>query len=303
VLYQSWYADIINISIMPVEDTPIYWGADSSEEQPEVLSAALRAAKEASGAPIWHPTGRQDGSVLCVREIRCVTLPFLDHMGYLVIRVNFNKIVQDTAHEILSMQDYQINIYQQGTLFYPPPGRQEEPLPRNGLFENAAAYDIRTAGGRISFLVYSPIKAPHLSWDLVLSIPYGDVFRALVTANTLFIVSVVAAVVISLALSRFMFRGINRHLRLLHDKMDRVRHGDLEPFESSLQLAGDELGLLNRYFDDMRADFKKAIEDNYIKELLLAQTQLQSLETFYCHCSIVNLALREWQSLRLLKTL
>lgn len=75
-----------------------------------------------------------------------------------------------------------------------------------------------------------------------------------------------------------MLSGINRDILLLIAKMNRVRKGDLQPFPNPPALGRDELGTLNRQFDKMTADFKQVIEENYIKQLLLTQTQLKALE-------------------------
>jgi len=270
------HRDIISISILPAGDEFIIWGFDSSPEDYMVLANALLAAREAKGAPIWYPTGRDDGSLLCVREIRSVGHPFLEHLGYLVIRVNFGRIVAESTNEVLLIPDFHLNIYQGMMLMYPYDQGREASLPRGlGLYRY---FSIEYIDGDMLFLVYSPVKIANHTWELVLGLSYGSVFRARAVANTAYIISLTAAILIAAALSFYMFTGINRHLKLLEKKMNRIRDGNLEPLDSDIRLAGDELGRLNTYFDEMREEFKKAIDDNYIKELLLTKSQLSALE-------------------------
>ena len=270
------HRDIISISILPAGDEAIIWGFDSSPEDYEVFANALLAAREAMGAPIWYPTGRDDGSILCVRAIRSVGHPFLEHLGYLVIRVNFGRIVSESTQDVLLVPDFHLNIHQNDVLMYPQAYMAAANLPRAlGLHRY---FDIEYVNGEMQFLVYSSVNIARHNWEFVLGLPYGSVFRAQAVANTIYFISLGLSVIIAAALSFFVFTGVNRHLKLLEKKMDRIRKGNLEAMESDIRLAGDELGRLNIYFDEMREDFKQAIEDNYVKELLLTKTQLNALE-------------------------
>ena len=272
------HRDIINISILPAGDEALIWGFDSTPEDERVFAAALLAAREAQGAPVWFLTGRADGSLLCVREIRSVGRPFLEHLGYLVIRVNFDRIVREASRDILAVPAYQINIYKNDMLLYPAAALYEDRLPRREDDYSQYFFSIRDVDGEALFLVYSPVDIAGHNWEFVLGLPYGHMFRAQAAANTYYFVSLAAAVLIAAVMSFFIFSGINSHIKLLEKKMDRIREGNLEPLNSNLRLADDELGRLNLYFDEMREEFKQAIEDNYVKELLLTQTQLSALE-------------------------
>lgn len=273
-LYRSMQSQVISCTVFPADGSPLLWGSDSSSESPQVLGQAFEQAVQAQGAVVWVPSGRADGSLLCVREIRHIGLPFLDHLGYLVLRVDVGQIIEEAAGGLLSGQDYAISLSRGGEAFYPPAG-QEPPL----LMEQAhALYEIHPVQGERWFLTRSAVRADRVNWELVMGIPYGEMFRSLVIANAGFTLGLLAAGIAAVLLSHRMFSGINRHLQLLKLKMERVQVGNLEPFPTAERLGEDELGTLNRDFDRMTAEFKKVIEDNYVKELLLTQTQLKALE-------------------------
>lgn len=276
VLYRTFHSDIVTITVFPNNSTPIILGYESSQEDQAVYSRAQDLAAGAKGAPVWLPTGRGDGSVLLVREIRSVNEPFLEPMGLLMLRVNLDKIVKDSTADLLSGA-HSITISQNGEHLYPHLTEGHIPLD-SSVFSGDTPYAISRRDGQMSFVTRSHIKAFRLNWDFLLSIPYDDVFRSLVAANILFILCLALAVIAAVLLSRRMLGGINRDIALLTAKMNQVRKGDLEPYRNPETLGRDELGTLNLHFDKMTADFKQVIEDNYVKQLLLTQTQLKALE-------------------------
>ncbi|MCI8441509.1 MAG: sensor histidine kinase [Provencibacterium sp.] len=274
-LYRSMQNSVISCTVFPVSGSPIIWGSDSSGESAELLEHAFRLADEAQGTVIWLPSGRKDGSLLCVREIRYIALPFLDHLGYLMLRVDIGRIIQEAADGLLPSSGCEISLSRQGELLYPAALKE---APRLLMNRPDSLYEIRSTPEGERFFTRSAVQADRVKWELVLGIPYDEIFYSLLAANVSFGLSVFLAGVLAVLLSWWMFSGINRHLQLLKIKMERVRAGNLDPFSTSERLGEDELGSLNRDFDRMTADFKKVIEDNYVKELLLTQTQLKALE-------------------------
>lgn len=276
LIYRTFHSDIIKISVFPLEAGSIVLGLDSTPEDKAVYTKAQVMAAEAKGAPVWLATGNDDGSVLLAKEIRSLGETFLEPMGLLLLRVNLDKIVRESTENLLSGR-YDIAISQNGELFYPYVA-DGQAMHIESVFRGDAPYAIRRQGGEMRFSTRSNIQAFNLYWDLVLSIPYNDVFHSLIVANVLFAACLLLAAVLATLISRRMLDGINRDIHLLTGKMNRVRKGDLEPYPNPAALGRDELGNLNRHFDKMTADFKQVIKDNYVKQLLLTQTQLKALE-------------------------
>lgn len=275
LLYSTFHSDLISISVIPYAGNPIVVGAVSSQESDAVLKRAAALAAQAKGAPVWLSTGRADASMICAREIRNVTRPFLEPMGLLLLRVDLRGIVRESTQPILS-GEYDIAINQQDEPLYPYAENGEDVFDES-LFDRGERYAIVRKNGGLRFVTHSDVRAFRLSWSLMLGIAYDDVFRTLVAANISFVAGLLGAAVLAMLLSRRMLAGINQSVQLLTSKMNRVQSGDLAPYPSPVNLDGDELGRLNTHFDKMTADFKQVIDDNYVKELLLAQTQLKAL--------------------------
>lgn len=262
-LYRSMQNSVISCTVFPANGSPILWGSDSSAESPAVLERAFQLAEKAQGAVVWLPGEREDGSLLCVREIRHIALPFLDHMGYLMLRVDIGRILRESAEGLLPEDGCEISLSRWGERLYPTSGQTPSLL----MEHPDSLYEIRRTQEGERFLTRSLVRADRIRWELALSIPYDEIFYSLLAANVSFVLSVFLAGVLAVLISRWMFSGINRHLQLLKIKMERVRAGNLEPFSTSERLGEDELGTLNRDFDRMTADFKKVIEDNYYSRI------------------------------------
>lgn len=146
LLYRTFPGDTIAVSVFPLQASPIVLGFASLTEEDAVRARALAA--EAKGAPVWLPAGYGDGSVLLAREIRNVNEPFLEPMGLLLLRVNLDKIVQESAEGLL-LGEYNIAIRQEGEPLYVYTA-DSRLIPDESLFSGDAPYAIdRREGGEI----------------------------------------------------------------------------------------------------------------------------------------------------------
>lgn len=275
-LYRFIEHDIISITILPCADSPIIWGQNSAQESAETLEAVTKLAEESKGGIVWYPSGKKDGSLLCVREIRSYREPFLEILGYMVIRTDFSVIVERTADQILKSPEYSMMIHNGQDILYPlkEEGSSALQIPK----APEEGYQITSIDGRSTFVSYSTVATSASQWDMALGVPYDSVLNSVIMAGLTYTIGVLCAVAFSFLVSWLLLRGITRPFQLLVKKMKRVRSGNLELLPSDIPIGNDELGVLNTQFDEMTQDFKKVIEDNYVKELLLTQTKLKSLE-------------------------
>ncbi len=278
VLYAYFNTDIISASILPISGDRIVWGQNSSPEAPEITAAAKKLAAQKKGSPGWMSAGREDGSILCVRQIRKIQSLSLETIGVVLIRVNLSRIVGEAAQKVMGTPSYTINIHDVNMLLYPPKSTESVTIFPVPLKKEINTYSIQKISGNMFFVSRMVITTPSLHWALTLGVPYDELFYSIKATRAAYIIRIFIAVILTVLLSGILFREINVQFNRLLEKMKRVRSGNLEPYPVPQEVRQDELGRLNQYFDQMTADFKKVIEDNYVKELLLTQTQLKSLE-------------------------
>lgn len=267
--------DILSVSVISDEFLPVVFGRNTSLESTVVTEEALELASRLSGAPGWLSSSHADQSMLSVRLIRNAKQPFLGQMGYLVIRVDFDQIVRESVAEVIKTGDeYNVVIFQDDELLYTQQVSDiSETL--DNTFE--ANHTLTNWNEKLNFVIRSPIRSRSIDWDLYFGIPYMNVFNSLVFANAIFFFSIIITASFSLFVSAKLSTKISQNVQLLTAKMSQVRKGNLNPYPSP-NVGKDELGTLNRYFDEMTSDFNRVMKDNYEKEKLLSQTQLRALE-------------------------
>lgn len=278
VIYTNFNADVIATSVLPEASDRIVWGQNSSPESPEIIAAAKKLAREKNGSPGWLSSGRKDGSILCVRQIKRIKALSLEPLGIVMIRVNLNRIVREAARRVMGTPSYTINIHDGNVLLYPSELVESIAVFPPPLENETNTYSIQKFADNRYFVTRIPIVTSSVNWSLTLGVPYDDLFYSVKEAKTTYIIRIITALILTVFLSGLLFREITVQFNYLLEKMRRVRSGNLEPYPFPKKNQQDELGQLNQYFDQMTADFKKVIDDNYVKELLLTQTQLKSLE-------------------------
>ncbi len=278
VLYTNFNADVISTSVLPLTGERIVWGQNSSPESPEITAAAKELAAKKNGSPGWMSAGRKDGSVLCVRQLKQIKGLSLEPMGIVIIRVNLTLIVREAARRVMGIPSYTINVHDGNLLLYPAELTENIAVFPPPSEKETNTYSVQRFADNMYFVIRTQIATSSLDWSLTMGVPYDDLFYSVKEAKSTYIVRIFIAVVLTVFLSGLLFREITVQFNYLLEKMRRVRSGNLEPYPFPKKNRQDELGRLNQYFDQMTVDFKKVIDDNYVKELLLTQTQLKSLE-------------------------
>lgn len=280
IFYRTLTSPIIQMTIHTPDGRTLDWGRDSSPEQPALLAQAKQLCDQAAGASVWLPTGRADNSVLLCRKVLQVSGFSLQNMGYLILRVDLDKIVRQATVTRTSFDyEFSVSIFDGG---YQPVYSTLAPLPQwsgsSDIYPDAPPYIIATVDHQRTFLVYAKLPAFTQSWFVELGIPYNQIAFNIVLSNILYLLLILAAIILLIWVASLATKSLSTRFNLLVTKMERLKSGNFELLPHPPSQGNDELTLLNRYFDEMTVEFKHTIEDNYVKELLIAQAQLKSLE-------------------------
>jgi two-component system sensor histidine kinase YesM len=268
-LYRYLEPGVICVSILLEDGSSIACGLDSSPESPETVASLKKAASLKYGGEAWTQSGRPDGSALCAREIRKSSDPyFLKTLGYLVYRVDLSDIARsisnDYGMEKLIVADWQ------GNLLYPADGEMPEHDLRKG-------YAIHLVDGKEMFFTGKRLYDISPPWDIIAGVSCESIISPIRRTALLTVAMILGGFALSLALAALFSHSISRKFQVLLGKMNRLKSGQFEVAESA-GFGGDELGLLNQHFDEMALEFKKMIDESYVKQLLIAQTRLKLLQ-------------------------
>lgn len=278
-LLKHYYdSNMISLCVVPRSKAPIWWGESAISEPESAMNRLFARCDEAKGKLVWTASAAGDGSILCARKILRTRDLSLENMGYLVIRVNLAKIVNSISQSrYTNGQQFHIFIRSPEKPVYPLSGdsgwfRQVQPL------TDDTPYAVQQVNGSRMFVTFTRLRFTGPDWWMALGVPYDDIFQSVVFSKVLYLLAVLTAIVLSMIFSGFIVKGITKHFNTLVTKMNRLKSGNFELMESGEKVGNDEIGFLNRYFDKMTVEFKKMIDDNYVKELLIAQSRLKSLE-------------------------
>lgn len=274
--YFSFNKYIISVSIIQ-GDNVISFGLDSSQENPSVNKILLEKASENNGKEYWMSTGRSDCSVICARSIRKIQNLDLKELGILVVRVDLEKIVQDSTTFINgTVQHPTFSILADNQLIYPAASPQLETLTKK--VQSDSDYDIMNIDGQKQFVLSKTMDYPE--WSYIESISYNKIFNSIIFSNVLNGILLILSVGISIFVADILIKNITRHFDTLVDKMNSFKKGNMQPLDVHYDytVRQDELGVLHQHFDDMISEFADLIEDNYVKQLLLKDARIKTLE-------------------------
>ena len=276
--YFSKNENIINASIYR-EGQRFYIGSNFTyrpKEEIEDIDSLAALAHSQNGRALWLPTGREDGSLYYLREIRDIQDMTLKPLGLLLLQVDLGKVVRDRLQNGLNLEyPAQLVIQdQEGTLFYsdmPGDQAQQDAFPRENTYRSA------TLDGKPYFITYATRSRFGLRYASYL--PNEAVVSSLNLLKVAVLAISVLAVVLSLVACSALVSQIIRHFDVLVEKMRLFRRGDLQELgRYSYVGRQDEVGYLHRSFDEMVQDFNSLVEDNYMKQLAIKNAHIRSLQ-------------------------
>ncbi len=280
-IFNRYYtSDMVNLTLFTANDKMIWWGKTAFTGSKTFIDSLISACDKADGRLIWRPLEKGSG-ILCARKILEVKNLNLKPMGYLIIQVDLD----DMVHNLLKSryangQQFQVFISSEEKLLYPTVNESYLQYYKN-LFSESQSYAIKKIDRMRMFITFSRLPIEDNTWRISLAIPYDNIFRSLNRLIPTFMFSLLLAVFIATALAGHMIKNISYQFNKLVGKMDRIKlEGIIEPQTSPITTGNsqDEMTVLNAAFDQMIVELKKLIEESYVKELLITQAQLKSLE-------------------------
>lgn len=217
----------------------------------------------------------QDASLIVGREIRTVSNLELGHLGSIAVRIDINRLFHDYSNGI-NIRDDNLLILENNIQVYPLETNASVTELRLDPTESQG-YRVVTMGGKKVFMTYLP--SSYTDWTYVNVIPFNKIFQKMESAKqtVLIIYCIMYLVVILLALG--FSRGITGPIERLSAKMKRVQLGHFEyeePYDQDLPK--DEAGQLQRDFRIMVQRIEELITENYVKQLVIKDTEFKALQ-------------------------
>lgn len=269
-LYRADLTDMISYTIyVPRENRRYTWGSDSFLESAEFLDGLFSLCAERHGGAVFLPSSRNDGTLLCARQILEAENLSLRPLGYSIVRFRIDDVF--SAESNGSQLNY---MFLDGNQVYPSADANAFSLENMKQSE----YTIKKANGEDYFFTYSSVKTRWYRFEVASGIEYGGLVGSLQNSLILFSICLVLSICLALFIALRTSRSVYARVNILLKKMRNMKSGHFDIAQYQGDIGTDELGVLNNYFDEMALEFKRVIEDNYIKEILVTKAHLKSLE-------------------------
>ena len=243
-------------------------------------------ASAALGRPGWSEPSLPGDTVILYRDIRQLRHLTLEHLAYLYIVVDMDKLVGDA----LENAGYASSMRSQFILFdgtdssdpfFPEQAYHPELYSSllQTLQKGSNHYSILSIDHRKTFIIQGEL--PDTGWNYLYFQDYDPLFSAIHTVLIRVILFSAAIVILALFLALLVLRRILHHLDLLVEKIRRFGQGLPDPEDSDhydYSLRTDEIGQLHVTFDEMKANVKTLRDNNYEKQILLRDTNIKMLQ-------------------------
>lgn len=230
-------------------------------------------AREKLGQVIWYDPPGIEGGLICARSVRKIRNLDLQEIGTLIIHVDLEKIIRDSQAAVAGSQSFSIAIQADGETIFP-----REQNNRISLLPSDSEYGVQLVGDEEYFVVQKTSEA--FGWVYLGLSPYKEVFQSILSVRLIFVFALLLAIGLSIWSSNRLTRNVIRHFDKLKQKMESFGRGDLNPVDVQYDYSQrkDELGVLHRNYDYMLESITDLIEDNYVKQLLIKDSQIKTLE-------------------------
>ncbi|QGQ98313.1 sensor histidine kinase [Paenibacillus psychroresistens] len=179
------------------------------------------------------------------------------------------------AKKLSDFKDSEIYLYDENQQLLISTATNDSKIPLGELTSGKSSM-IRIAGSKQSTFIIK-VTSEESHWSLVMTQPESEVFKQTKQLQTFTLLIIVISCFLAMGISWVVYSGISAPIRGLSYGMKQLRLGNL-----SMRLdnhRSDELGYLTETFNLMAEQQRYLVHDIYEKELRLAQTELNFLQS------------------------
>lgn len=244
-----------------------------NEERLQRLNDEAHAFK---GGISWTAPDENDNVLTAVRNIRRYQDLSLESLGTLAIRIDVNRLFSDYVNGIDHEDATFIILKGDDEIVYPEQA-QLDLQTLTDLRDQEHRYKIVREDGKAYFLTYR--SSAFTDWTYFTAMPYDTIFYTTDRAKTIVLVVYLALFLIAVVVVLQLSKRITDPLEKLTLKMRRVQLGNFDYIEDGNEvIAMDEVGQIQRHFRIMLQRINELIQENYVKQLTIKDTQFKALQ-------------------------
>lgn len=271
VYFSNWSGDAMAVQLRTAGGTTFSYGSGNAAISSQLTAEHIQTALDNHGRSAWVIEEGQPARIFLVREIREVKGLSLKTLAVMLIQIDLQSLVERTSADMAKLGvPLRCTIYAGDECLYAsdetmltlPPGED--------------GYGPMQFGGESVLCVRSTAEN---GWRYVALVDYDRIRANISSATTLSVTLSAVAVLLAVVVCAVLVSSVLRHLKALLEKFDAfaISGHPVEEGDSPYAERMDEIGQLHRHFDKMTRDYDRMTKDNYNKQLILQEKQMQQL--------------------------
>ncbi len=215
--------------------------------------------------------------LIAVREIVDLSNPELSAEGILVIGIDIEALAKKANS---TLKEYPLNslIMADDDVLYTDFSNSDDAKHfMNNIVRNGDSVNETEFNGEKYYHTYKELETP--GWKYAVYLSSSAVFGRLEKVITICIIAFIAMVILVVYISYLISRRMVRPLSELSVQMKKVENGVFEGVEISGAGGKNEISSLAQDFNVMVSQIDTLIHDNYLKKILLQESELKLLQS------------------------
>jgi two-component system sensor histidine kinase YesM len=234
----------------------------------------IAEARDNNGRIIWVEPSDDDNRIVAAREIR--SIENMESLAILIIRIDLEKLISSNYSMESKYQSNLVILSADKTVFT----NSSLDFDKTKLImPEHESYSVKTLHDKKFLIHYG--TSDYTNWTYVNLLPYENIFQGILTMRTIMITACILLSIGVIFLGMKFADGITRPISSLSRKMKKVEQGDFNIPAEDLEADSnrDEIGQLEHNFAIMVNKINTLINENYIKQLLVKETELKALQS------------------------
>jgi len=267
---------VLSLQLYDVNDKEYSVGSRPLTLNERRLERLKHDSGETLGGIAWTTPDEHDRVLTAVRSIRRFHNLSLDELGILAVRIDVNRLFSDYASG-LGREDAQFIIVNSEQEIIYPDKIDFDMQALSDLQNYEQGYKIVQDHDRAYFISHR--SSVYTDWTYITLMPYDEIFQRTVKAKNIVLIVYVALFLIAVLVAFQLSRRITDPLEKLTIKMRRVQLGNFDYQEDDTTvITMDEVGQIQRHFRIMLERINELIQENYVKQLVIKDTQFKALQ-------------------------
>lgn len=237
----------------------------------------LIQADELSGAPHWIDDYVEEYGMFLVRNIRRIEGLKLDTLGTIMINIDMDALIRASTGFEKKYGENAYVISDNGTIIYHTDNLECDGIEKLAI-DSIKDYKIQKINGKTYFISHGRIK--EYGWDYYSFISYDEIEENIKKIKAICFWVIGVDFILIMCMATGLIGKLMQHISNLKGRMQTFALDNTRVPETNYDYSGrkDEIGTLNRQFDEMSKTIINLIHQNYTNELLKKEAQIKALE-------------------------